>query len=72
MRWSGFRAWWVQHRSSASDTTGTNGPVSGKWALFSHWLIWHGRRRCTARNPDCLGCEVQHLSPSAFRPVKPG
>ena len=20
-----------------------------QWALFSHWLIWHGRRRCAAR-----------------------
>src|ERR1700744_1796546 len=23
------------------------------WTLFSHWLIWHGRRRCLARKPDC-------------------
>ena len=23
------------------------------WALFSHLLIWHGRRRCFARKPDC-------------------
>jgi endonuclease-3 len=43
----------------------------GKWALFSHWLIWHGRRRCYARKPDCDGCEVQHLCPSAFKAVKP-
>jgi endonuclease-3 len=42
-----------------------------KWTLFSHWLIWHGRRRCTARKPDCDGCEVQHLCPSAYKPVKP-
>jgi endonuclease-3 len=42
-----------------------------KWALFSHWLIWHGRRRCYARKPDCDGCEVQHLCPSAFKTVKP-
>ncbi|HYY28992.1 MAG TPA: endonuclease III, partial [Chthoniobacterales bacterium] len=21
------------------------------WTDFSHWLIWHGRRRCYARNP---------------------
>jgi endonuclease-3 len=35
------------------------------WALFSHWLIWHGRRRCAARKPDCAGCEVQALCPSA-------
>jgi endonuclease-3 len=37
------------------------------WALFSHWLIWHGRRRCFARKPDCEGCEVQALCPSAGR-----
>jgi endonuclease-3 len=42
-----------------------------KWTLFSHWLIWHGRRRCQARKPDCDGCEVQHLCPSAFKAVKP-
>jgi len=38
-----------------------------KWAVFSHWLIWHGRRRCYARKPDCDACEVQHLCPSAFK-----
>ena len=38
-----------------------------RWTIFSHWLIWHGRRRCFARKPDCAGCEVQHLCPSAFR-----
>ncbi len=38
-----------------------------QWAIFSHWLIWHGRRRCYARKPDCAGCEVQRLCPSAFR-----
>jgi endonuclease-3 len=35
------------------------------WTDFSHWLIWHGRRRCTARKPDCAGCEIQSLCPSA-------
>jgi len=32
-----------------------------QWALLSHWLIWHGRRRCAARNPDCANCEIQKL-----------
>jgi endonuclease III len=32
-----------------------------EWTLFSHLLIWHGRRRCYARNPDCPGCEVRLL-----------
>ncbi len=34
-----------------------------QWALFSHLLIWHGRRRCFARKPDCPGCEVKRLCP---------
>ena len=34
------------------------------WALWSHWLIWHGRRRCFARKPDCANCEVFALCPS--------
>jgi endonuclease III len=34
------------------------------WALWSHWLIWHGRRRCYARKPDCANCEVLKLCPS--------
>lgn len=38
-----------------------------QWTLFSHLLIWHGRRRCFARKPDCAGCEVQAFCPSAFR-----
>ncbi|MFM1769330.1 MAG: hypothetical protein RJA22_1859 [Verrucomicrobiota bacterium] len=35
------------------------------WTQFSHWLIWHGRRRCGARRPDCAGCELRALCPSA-------
>jgi len=34
------------------------------WTLFSHWLIWHGRRRCFARNPGCLDCEIHPLCPT--------
>jgi endonuclease III len=34
-----------------------------QWTMLSHWLIWHGRRRCNARNPDCPGCEIQALCP---------
>jgi endonuclease-3 len=36
-----------------------------QWAVLSHWLIWHGRRRCGALKPDCLHCEIKHLCPSA-------
>ena len=34
-----------------------------QWADLSHWLIWHGRRRCSERRPDCAGCEVKALCP---------
>jgi endonuclease-3 len=34
-----------------------------QWTMLSHWLIWHGRRRCPARNPDCSNCEIKPLCP---------
>ena len=34
------------------------------WTNWSHWLIWHGRRRCFARKPDCANCEIFRLCPS--------
>jgi endonuclease-3 len=34
-----------------------------EWTLFSHWLIWHGRRRCSARKPDCQQCGLFTLCP---------
>jgi endonuclease III len=40
------------------------------WTDFSHWLIWHGRRRCYARNPDCARCEVGLLCPSRDKFLK--
>jgi endonuclease-3 len=42
----------------------------GQWTIFSHWLIWHGRRRCYARNPDCLNCELGSICPSYGKLVK--
>jgi len=33
------------------------------WIAFSHCLVWHGRRRCSARKPDCAGCEIANLCP---------
>lgn len=39
-----------------------------QWTLLSHWLIWHGRRRCKARNPDCEACELRTICPSVVRP----
>ncbi len=42
-----------------------------QWTLFSHWLIWHGRRRCFARNPDCVNCEILALCPTGQRIAGP-
>ena len=41
-----------------------------EWTLFSHLLISHGRRRCSARKPDCTQCEIKHLCPKIS--VQPG
>ena len=35
------------------------------WIDYSHLIIHHGRVRCPARKPDCPGCEIQALCPSA-------
>ncbi len=32
-----------------------------KWILFSHQLIWHGRRVCQARKPRCMQCNLERL-----------
>jgi endonuclease III len=41
------------------------------WMLFSHWLIWHGRRRCFARSPDCAGCEIIADCPAGRKVLDP-
>ena len=35
------------------------------WTDWSHRMVWHGRRRCFARKPDCLNCSLADLCPSA-------
>jgi endonuclease III len=37
-----------------------------EWTHFSHLLVFHGRKCCTARSPNCAGCPVNKLCPSAF------
>ncbi len=27
-----------------------------RWTLFSHQVIWHGRKLCIARRPKCVDC----------------
>ena len=35
------------------------------WGMTSHLLIWHGRRVCAARAPQCGVCVLQSLCPSS-------
>ncbi|WP_149204094.1 endonuclease III [Actinotalea subterranea] len=35
-----------------------------EWTMFSHRLIFHGRRTCHARRPACGACPVARLCPS--------
>lgn len=35
------------------------------WSDFSHCMVFHGRRCCFARKPNCPGCPVKPLCPSA-------
>ncbi|WP_303996721.1 endonuclease III [Megamonas hypermegale] len=37
-----------------------------KWSDAHHWLIWHGRKICRARNPLCKECPLKQLCPSAL------
>ena len=36
-----------------------------QWTFAGHALIWHGRRVCAARKPDCPACTLNKLCPSA-------
>lgn len=41
------------------------------WSAAYHWLIWHGRRVCHARKPDCETCFLQDVCPSCTVKVTP-
>jgi endonuclease-3 len=36
-----------------------------KWILFSHQIIWHGRKLCIARKPKCVDCSLENLCHAA-------
>lgn len=38
-----------------------------EWIDFSHRMIWHGRKICTARKPRCADCPLAACCPSAFK-----
>ena len=35
------------------------------WVAAHHWLIFHGRRVCHARNPECMTCALSTLCKAA-------
>jgi endonuclease-3 len=41
------------------------------WTNVSHWLIWHGRRRCFARSLDCPACEIRSECPTGKKVLNP-
>jgi endonuclease-3 len=41
------------------------------WRRFPHLLIWHGRRVCDARRPQCESCVVNDLCPASRIDVVP-
>lgn len=38
-----------------------------EWTSFSHRTIFHGRRVCDAKKPDCASCTLADLCPSVIR-----
>jgi endonuclease-3 len=40
-----------------------------EWINFSHRLIWHGRRVCKARKPECSACSLEPFCPSSLLKV---
>jgi endonuclease-3 len=36
-----------------------------KWILFSHQIIWHGRKLCYARKPKCVDCPLENICHAA-------
>lgn len=41
----------------------------GRWILFSHQVIWHGRRVCQARKPRCIECNLERICYSKDKTV---
>lgn len=40
-----------------------------RWILFSHQIIWHGRRVCQARKPRCIECNLERICYSKDKTV---
>lgn len=41
-----------------------------QWSDAHHWLIWHGRKVCKARKPDCPICPLAEVCPELHKNKK--
>ncbi len=61
------RLGWTKHRDPEKIEVDLCAILPRKeWDHAAHVLIFHGRRCCYARKPDCQGCCVNDVCPSAF------
>lgn len=42
-----------------------------EWNFFSHGIVWHGRRVCYARKPECYRCSLEKLCPFPLKTPDP-
>jgi endonuclease III len=70
----------VQRLSNRLDLTHNDDPKKieqdlmkvipqNKWIIFSHQMIWHGRRVCFARKPRCVDCNLERICYSKDKTV---
>ena len=41
-----------------------------KWSAAHHWLIWHGRKICSARSPQCQSCFLADVCKYTAKPER--
>lgn len=64
----GERLGWLKTKDPVKAEARLCGLLPPKdWGQLSHRLIWHGRRVCGARKPDCGSCVLRDLCPSAIK-----
>ena len=58
---------WTEEEDPVKVETAVGALIPRKdWTMLSHVLIFHGRRICFARKPNCEGCGINDVCPSAF------
>ena len=61
------RLGWTKHRDAEKIEPDLCAILPrAEWDHAAHVLIFHGRRCCYARKPDCDACSVNDVCPSAF------